>query len=131
MGTADARSAVPQDTRQAVPSRGKGPHLIEDLGRLAGGSAVDGPLGLLAVERERLAVPRSPQHAGSPQPAATANEGTQLGPSRDVTGLTKRDPDGAINPQIGGSPTLISDGERGTVRALGPGGAQAAAAGSS
>ena len=131
MGTADARSAGPQDTRQAVPSRGKGPHLIEDLGRLAGGSAVDGPLGLLAVERERLAMPRSSQHDRSPQAAATANQGTQPGPSRDVTGLTERDPDGAINPQVGGSPTPISDGELETARVLGQGGAQVAAAGSS
>jgi hypothetical protein len=29
-------------------------HLIASLGRLAGGSAVDGPLGLLAVAEERL-----------------------------------------------------------------------------
>jgi hypothetical protein len=58
MGTADARSAGPQDTRQAVPSTGKGPHLIGDLGRWAGGSALDGPLGLLAVEQERLAADR-------------------------------------------------------------------------
>jgi hypothetical protein len=58
MGTGDARSAGPQDTRQAVPSRGKGPHLIGDLGRWAGGSAVDGPFGLLAVEGERLPADR-------------------------------------------------------------------------
>jgi hypothetical protein len=50
MGTADAR--------QAAPSKGKGPPLIGDLGRLAGGSAVDSPLGLLAVEGERLAAER-------------------------------------------------------------------------
>jgi hypothetical protein len=49
MGTGDARSAGPQDTRQAVPSTGKGPRLIGDLGRWTGGSAVDGPLGLLAA----------------------------------------------------------------------------------
>jgi hypothetical protein len=55
MGAGDARPAGPQGTRQAVPSSGKGPHLAADLGRLAGGSAVDGPLGLLAVEGERLA----------------------------------------------------------------------------
>jgi hypothetical protein len=56
--TGDAQSVAPQDTRQAASSRGKWPHLIEGLGRLAGGSAVDGPLGLLAVERERLATDR-------------------------------------------------------------------------
>jgi hypothetical protein len=33
--------------------------LTADLGRFAGGSAVSDPLGLLAVERERLAVLRS------------------------------------------------------------------------
>jgi hypothetical protein len=58
MGTGDAQSAAPQDTRQAAPPRGKGPHLTGDLGRFAGGSAVDGPLGLLAVEEERLAAAR-------------------------------------------------------------------------
>jgi len=50
--------------------------LTADPGRFAGGSAVSDPLGLLAVERERLAVLRSPQHDGSPQTAATANQGT-------------------------------------------------------
>jgi len=44
--------------------------LTADPGRFAGGSAVSDPLGLLAVERERLAALRSPQHDGSPQPAA-------------------------------------------------------------
>ena len=44
--------------------------LTADPGRFAGGSAVSDPLGLLAVERERLAVLRSPQHDGSPQTAA-------------------------------------------------------------
>jgi hypothetical protein len=58
METGDARSAGPRDTRQAAPSRGKRLHLTGDLGRWAGGSAVDGPLGLLAVERERLAADR-------------------------------------------------------------------------
>jgi hypothetical protein len=38
--------------------------LTDDPGRFAGGSAVSEPLGLLAVERERLAVLRSPQHDG-------------------------------------------------------------------
>src|SRR6185312_29210 len=50
--------------------------LTADPGRFAGGSAVSDPLGLLAIERERLAVLRSPQHDGSPQRAATANQGT-------------------------------------------------------
>ena len=50
--------------------------LAADPGRFAGGSAVSDPLGLLAVERERLAVLRSPQHNGSPQAAATADQGT-------------------------------------------------------
>jgi hypothetical protein len=54
--------------------------LTADPGRFAGGSAVSDPLGLLAVERERLAALRSPQHDGSPQAAATANQGTQPGP---------------------------------------------------
>ena len=58
MGTGDARSAAPQDTRQAPPPTGEGPRPIEGLGRLAGGSAVDGPLGLLAAERQRLAADR-------------------------------------------------------------------------
>jgi hypothetical protein len=50
--------------------------LTADPGRFVGGSAVSDPLGLLAVERERLAVLRFPQHDGSPQTAATANQGT-------------------------------------------------------
>jgi len=55
MGTAgDAQ----QDAPQEVPSRGKRLHLAEDLARLAGGSAVDGQCGLLAVEEERLAADR-------------------------------------------------------------------------
>jgi hypothetical protein len=58
MGTGHARSAGPEDTPQAVPSRGRRPHLTGGLGRLAGGSALDGPLGLLAVEGERLAADR-------------------------------------------------------------------------
>jgi hypothetical protein len=50
--------------------------LTADPGRFAGGSALSGPLGLLAVERERLAVLRSPQqHDESSQTAATANQG--------------------------------------------------------
>jgi hypothetical protein len=58
MRTADAQSAGPPGTRQAAPSRGKWPHLTWDLARLAGGSAVDGPLGLLAAEGQRLAADR-------------------------------------------------------------------------
>jgi hypothetical protein len=58
--TGDAPSDMPQDTGQAAPSKGKWPHLIKDLRRrLAGASAVAGPLGLLAVEEEeRLAADR-------------------------------------------------------------------------
>ena len=47
--------------------------LADDPGRFAGGSAVSDPLGLLAVERERLAVLRSPQHERSPQTPGTAD----------------------------------------------------------
>lgn len=36
--------------------------LTADPERFAGGSAVSDPLGLLSVERERLAALRSPQH---------------------------------------------------------------------
>jgi hypothetical protein len=57
--------------------------LTDDPGRFAGGSAVSDPLGLLAVERERLAVLPSPQHDGSSQTAATANQGTV-----DITDVT-------------------------------------------
>jgi hypothetical protein len=46
------------DARQAAPSRGEGPNFTWDLGLLAGGSAVVGPLGLLAAEEERLAADR-------------------------------------------------------------------------
>jgi hypothetical protein len=60
--------------------------LTADPGRFAGGSALSDPLGLLAVEGERLAALRSPQHDGSPQAAGTANQGTQPGASGDVTG---------------------------------------------
>lgn len=49
--TGDAQSDAPRE----APSTGKRPHLAEDLARLAGGLAVDGPSGLLAVEEERLA----------------------------------------------------------------------------
>ena len=51
--------------------------LTSDPGRFAGGSAVSDPLGLLAVERERLAaVLRSPQHDGSPQTAGATAPGS-------------------------------------------------------
>ena len=39
--------------------------LTADPGRFAGGSAVSDPLGLLAVERERLAAGIHPQPAGT------------------------------------------------------------------
>jgi hypothetical protein len=42
---------------------------------------VSEPLGLLAVERERLAVLRSPQHDGSPQTAAATAPGSGRGSS--------------------------------------------------
>lgn len=60
--------------------------LTADPGRFAGGFALVGPLGLLAVEREGLAALRSRQHDGSPQAAATADQSAQPGPSGDVTG---------------------------------------------
>lgn len=66
-----------------------GRFLIADPGRFAGGSAVSDPFGLLAVEREHLTVPRSPQHEGSPQAAAPAERSTQPDPSGDVTGPTE------------------------------------------
>jgi hypothetical protein len=53
--------------------------LTADTGRFAGGGAVSDPLGLLAVERERLAVLRSPHHDGSPQAAATAYQASDGG----------------------------------------------------
>jgi catechol 2,3-dioxygenase-like lactoylglutathione lyase family enzyme len=62
--TGDAQSAAPQ----AAPSRGKWPHLSADLGRLAGGSAADGPLGLLAVQEERLAAERHLTDGGHARP---------------------------------------------------------------
>jgi len=71
--------------------------LTANPGRFAGGSAVSDPLGLLAVERERPAALLSPQHDGSPPAAATADEGTQPGPSREVTSPTERDPDVGIS----------------------------------
>jgi hypothetical protein len=42
---------------------------------------VSDPLGLLAVERERLAVLRSPQHDGSPQTADATAPGSDRGSS--------------------------------------------------
>ena len=53
--------------------------LTDDPGRFAGGSAVSDPLGLLAVERERLAALRSPQHERSPQTAGATAPGSGLG----------------------------------------------------
>jgi hypothetical protein len=47
-----------------------GRFLTADPGRFVGGSALSDPLGLLAIERERLAALRSPQHAVSPPAAA-------------------------------------------------------------
>jgi hypothetical protein len=41
-------------------------YLLADPGRFAGGSAVSDPLGLLAIERERLAAPRWPRDAARP-----------------------------------------------------------------
>jgi hypothetical protein len=46
------------DPGEAGSSRRKWPHLADDLALLAGGCSVDGPLGLLAVEEERLAADR-------------------------------------------------------------------------
>jgi hypothetical protein len=43
-----------KEDAQPDPPEGRWPHLAEGLGRLAGGSAVDGPLGLLAVEEEGI-----------------------------------------------------------------------------
>ena len=44
--------------------------LTADPGQFAGGSAVSDPLGLLAVERERLAVLRSPRVPATSRPAS-------------------------------------------------------------
>jgi hypothetical protein len=102
--------------------------LTSDPGRFAGGSAVTDPLGLLAAERERLAVLRSPQRDGSPQAAVTANQSTQPGPCGDVTGPTGRDPDGGVTLQIGGSqPCSATEGGRPARARPGPGAASAAA----
>lgn len=56
--------------------------LTADLGRFAGGSAVSDPLGLLAVERERVATLRPRQPDGSAQAAPAAGQGTQPGDAR-------------------------------------------------
>jgi hypothetical protein len=55
-----------------------GRFLAADPGRFAGGSALSDPLGLLAVERERLAALRSPQHVRTPPSAA--DQSTSPGP---------------------------------------------------
>jgi hypothetical protein len=78
--------------------------LTADLGRFAGGSAVSDPLGLLGVERERVAALRPRQPDGSAQAAPTAGQGTQPGACRNVTGRTEREP-GGINLKAGASPT--------------------------
>ena len=105
--------------------------LTADLGRFADGSAVSDPLGLLAVERERVAALRPRQPDGSAQAAPTAGQGTQPGACGNVTGRTEREP-GGINLTVGASPTLLSDGERETgACANGPEGRLLAAAGSS
>jgi hypothetical protein len=54
--------------------------LTADPGRFAGGSALSDPLGLLAVERERQAVLRSPQHDGAPPAAAAADQSAPARP---------------------------------------------------
>jgi len=53
--------------------------LAADPYRFAASSAVSDPLALLAVEQERLAALRSPQHDGSPQAAATADQASDGG----------------------------------------------------
>ncbi|MGH3182833.1 MAG: hypothetical protein ACRDOH_09590 [Streptosporangiaceae bacterium] len=61
--------------------------LSDDPGRFAGGSAVSDPFGLLAVERERLAVSyRSPHDAGPP---GVAGPGTRAA-ARVSTGAASR-----------------------------------------
>jgi hypothetical protein len=53
------------------------------------------------------------------------------GNHRDMTGPMERDHDGGMNLKIGGSPILLSDGERETgAGAVGPGGRQPAGTGS-
>jgi hypothetical protein len=69
--------------------------LTADPKRFAGGSAVSDPLSLLAVERERLAVLRSPQHDGRPQtcwhPRTHAGTGDQPAGVRPVLGRPAAD----------------------------------------
>src|SRR2546430_16935567 len=74
--------------------------LTADPGRFAGGSAVSDPLGLLAVEREPLAGLRPPQHDGSPQGAATADQETDG--AGEIT--RKVDSGGAPRPSAGAGP---------------------------
>jgi hypothetical protein len=57
---------APRDTGKTTAPAGEWPRFIENLGRLAGGSAVDGPYGLLAVEQERLAAARDHTTAEGP-----------------------------------------------------------------
>jgi hypothetical protein len=57
--------------------------LTADPGRFAGGSAVSDPLGLLAVERQRLAVLQPPQDDGSPQTACGPAPGARGRPAAD------------------------------------------------
>jgi hypothetical protein len=71
-GTGPASPSWSSKERNPVVNRASqvrkqlGRFLTADPGRFAGGSALSDPLGLLAVERERLAALRSPQHDGSP-----------------------------------------------------------------
>ncbi len=75
-GTGPASSSWSSKQRNPVVKRASqvrkhlGRFLTADPGRFAGGSALSDPLGLLAIERERLAALRSPQHAVSPPAAA-------------------------------------------------------------
>jgi hypothetical protein len=63
--------------------------LTADPGRFAGGSAVSDPLGLLAVERERLAVLRSlTSRAGFPDYELTDRAKGQRPPS-ELRGSTR------------------------------------------
>jgi hypothetical protein len=55
--------------------------LTADPGRFVGGTALAGPLALLAVDQERLARQRSPQRDESPQSASTAGQSTRRCPS--------------------------------------------------
>ena len=72
--------------------------LTADPGRFADGSAASDPLGLLAVERERLAALWSPQHNGSPPWSWTRPRSPSTSPS------VKRNPC-ALTSQAGSSPT--------------------------